>query len=355
LKVFFAFHRAERLNSAHVDLFAMSAIRLEGIRKSFAKGVPILSDLNLAVGEVERLAVVGPSGAGKTTLLRLIAGFEKPDAGRIFIGDREVTNLPPEQRDVAFVFQNHALYPHLTVEENLGFPLKLRGVARAEISNRVQTMAALLKIESFLKRRPPELSGGEAQRVALGRALIREPAALLMDEPLSSLPPDLRLQLRHELVKLHSKQPRPLLYVTHDHEDALALGQRVAVLHQGRFQQIGTPREIYERPANRFVASFIGKPTMNFLEARKAGPGSIVGIRPEHFEICDEKESMFSAKIEDIQYGGGHSDVVMVLNGSNLVVRRHGDVTFKLGDVVGLRAQPQNMHYFDQAGNRVES
>jgi multiple sugar transport system ATP-binding protein len=334
----------------------MSAIRLEGIRKSFAKGAPILSDLTLTVAEGERLAVLGPSGAGKTTLLRLIAGFEKPDGGRIFIGDRDVTNLAPEQRDIAFVFQNHALYPHLTVEENLGFPLKLRGVARADISNRVQAMAALLKIESFLKRRPPELSGGESQRVALGRALIREPAALLMDEPLSSLPPDLRLQLRHELVKLHAKQPRPLLYVTHDHEEALALGQRVAVLHEGRVQQIGTPRELYERPANRFVASFIGKPTMNFVEASKAGfPGTVVGIRPEHFEICDQTQSMFSAKIEDIQYGGAHSDLVATLNGSNVVIRRFGNPSFKVGDVVGLRAQPQNMHYFDQAGNRIES
>src|SRR4051812_20106671 len=298
----------------------MTAIRLEGICKSFAKGASVLSDLTLSVAGSERLAVVGPSGAGKTTLLRLIAGFEKPNAGRIFLGDREVTSLPPEQRDVAFVFQNHALYPHLTVEENLGFPLKLRCVGREEIAKRVNEMAGLLHLGRFLKRRPPELSGGEAQRVALGRALIRDPAALLMDEPLSSLPPDLRLQLRHELVKLHARQPRPLLYVTHDHEDALALGQRIAVLHEGRFQQIGTPREIYERPTHRFVAAFIGKPTMNFIKPPEAGsPGSVIGIRPEHFEICAEDQSMFSAKIEDVQYGGGHSDIFAVLNGSNVV------------------------------------
>ena len=334
----------------------MSAIRLEGIRKSFSKGAPILSDLYLTIADGERLAVVGPSGAGKTTLLRLIAGFEKADAGKIFIGEREVTNLPPEQRDVAFVFQSHALYPHLTVEENLGFPLKLRGVARTKIASRVNRMAALLKLEAFLKRRPPELSGGEAQRVALGRALIREPAALLMDEPLSSLPPDLRMQLRHELVKLHAKQPRPLIYVTHDHEDALALGQRVAVLNEGRLQQIGSPQEIYERPANKFVATFIGKPSMNFVDVRKAGyPGAVAGVRPEHFEICGENDALFTAKIEDLQFGGGHTDIVVRLNGSDVVVRHFGKCALRIGDVVPLRVRPENMHFFDEAGTRIQS
>src|SRR5437868_7800312 len=194
----------------------MTAIRLEGISKSFSKGAPILSDLTLAIAAGEHLAIVGPSGAGKTTLLRLLAGFEKLDAGKIFFGDRDVTNLPPEQRDVGFVFQTHALYPHLTVEENLSFPLRLRGFSRSEIAKRVREMATVLRVQQFLHRRPGELSGGEAQRVALGRALIREPSILLMDEPLSSLPPDLRLQLRHELITLHARQPRPLLYVTHD-------------------------------------------------------------------------------------------------------------------------------------------
>jgi ABC-type sugar transport system ATPase subunit len=334
----------------------MSAIRLEGIRKSFAKGAPVLSDLNVVVAAGERLAIVGPSGAGKTTLLRLIAGFDKPDAGKIFIGDRDMTDLPPEQRDIAFVFQNHALYPHLTVEDNLGFPLRLRGFTRAEVANRVNAMVSLLKLEPFLKRRPPELSGGEAQRVALGRALIREPAALLMDEPLSSLPPDLRLQLRHELVKLHTKQPRPLIYVTHDHEDALALGNRVAVLNDGRIQQIGTPREIYERPATRFVATFIGKPTMNFVDVRKAGFSSaIAGIRPEHFEICDEKDAIVKVQIEDIQYGGSHSDIVARMDGKDVIVRVFGACAWKVGDILRLRARRENMHFFDSAGNRIES
>jgi ABC-type sugar transport system ATPase subunit len=334
----------------------MNAIRLEGIRKSFAKGVPILSELNLAVAEGERLAVVGPSGAGKTTLLRLLAGFEKADAGKIFIGEREVTNVPPEQRDVAFVFQNHALYPHLTVEENLGFPLKLRGVERAEIAKRVTEMAELLRLEQFLKRRPGELSGGEAQRVALGRALIRQPAALLMDEPLSSLPPDLRLQLRHELVKLHSEQPRPLLYVTHDHEDALALGQRVAVLHEGRFQQIGTPRDIFTHPANKFVAGFIGKPSMNFLPANDSTKvAHTIGVRPEHFEMCGASEAWFSAKIDTVQYAGSHSDILARWEKGNIVFRVFGNNVPEAGEMIHLRARDENLHFFDSSGKRLES
>jgi multiple sugar transport system ATP-binding protein len=339
----------------------MTAIRLEGLQKSFDKGAPILSELTLSVAKDERVAVVGPSGAGKTTLLRLIAGFEKPDAGEIFIGDRDVTNLPPEQRDIGFVFQNHALYPHLTVEENLAFPLRLRNVPRAEIAKRVNEMATLLQLNSFLARRPQELSGGEAQRVALGRALIREPAALLMDEPLSSLPPDLRLQLRHELIKLHTKQPRPLFYVTHDHEEALAIGQRVAVLHHGDLQQIGSPREIYERPANRFVAGFVGRPTMNFVSGEwlkrqnkvNVAGAETIGIRPEHLELCDAADAWVSAVVDDIQYGGFHADVFAKSEAGNLIVRIFGAHALKVGETLPLRARPEFVHAFDAGGRRV--
>jgi ABC-type sugar transport system ATPase subunit len=337
----------------------MTAIRLEGLSKSFGKGPPILSNLTFEVGETERLAIVGPSGAGKTTLLRLLAGFEKPGTGKIFLNDREVTNLPPEQRDIGFVFQNHALYPHLTVQENLEFPLRLRNVARAEIAKRVGEISTLLQLQSLLRRRPAELSGGEAQRVALGRAVIRNPAALLMDEPLSSLPPDLRRQLRHELIELHAQRKCPMLYVTHEHEDALALGQRVAILHEGRFQQIGTAREIYDRPANRFVAGFVGKPSMNFLKAlsiSRAGQSvPIIGIRPEHFEICDAKDAWCAATIEHIEFGGPHTDFVVRSKEDQIVIRRYGPQCLKIGDSIHLCAAAENVHFFDSSGNRVDS
>ena len=336
----------------------MTAIRLEGLSKSFGASTPVLASFNLHAAAGERLALVGPSGAGKTTLLRLIAGFEKPDSGKIFIGDRDVTNLPPEQRDIAFVFQTHALYPHLTVEENLAFPLKLRNVPKSEIAKRIKDLSGLLKIDALLKRRPVELSGGEAQRVALGRALIREPAALLMDEPLSSLPPDLRLQLRHEIIRLHEKQKRPLLYVTHDHEEALAVGERVAVINGGIVQQIGTPREIYERPANRFVAVFVGKPTMNFIEVRKIGrdgkPAPWMGIRPEHFEICSADAGWFNAKIERIEFGGSYSDVIALFDGNLFVIRKIGEHSLQVGQEVSLRASNEHLHFFDLEGQRVQ-
>jgi ABC-type sugar transport system ATPase subunit len=337
----------------------MTAIRLERLSKSFTKGAPIVANLTLEIGEGERLAVVGPSGAGKTTLLRLIAGFERADAGKILIAERDVTELPPEKRDIGFVFQTHALYPHLTVRENLEFPLRLRDFSRAEMGTRVNEMAALLKLEQLLPRRPAELSGGEAQRVALGRALIRKPSVLLMDEPLSSLPPDLRLQLRHELVRLHSAHPVPLLYVTHDHEDALAFGQRVAVLHHGYLQQIGTPREIYEKPANRFVASFVGKPPMNMIDAEgtplKVPGAETIGIRPEHFKVCPASDAWFSGTITDVQYGGAQQDVFIRCDSIELLVRIFGAAELKLGELMHVRAEKEFVHAFDAAENRINS
>jgi len=337
----------------------MTAIRLEAIQKSFGKGAPVFSGLDLSIAAGEFLSIVGPSGAGKTTLLRLIAGLEAAEAGRIFLGDREVTKAPPEERDIAFVFQSHALYPNLTVEENLAFPLRLRGVGGAEIAERVRATAELLHIAAFLKRRPAELSGGEAQRVALGRALIRQPAALLMDEPLSSLPPDLRFRLRNELQRVHARERRTMLYVTHDHEDALALGQRVAVLNGGRIQQIGTPREIYERPANQFVAGFVGRPAMNFVPSeflRMPCAPATVGVRPEHLEICEAANAQLIGMVQNVHYLGGTSDIVVSAEGRELIVRCVRLQEVKAGAPIHLRAGREHLHLFDlKTGVRIEA
>jgi ABC-type sugar transport system ATPase subunit len=246
------------------------------------------------------------------------------------------------------VFQSHALYPHLTVAENLAFPLRLRNVSRSEIETRVKEIAARLELGALLDRRPAQLSGGESQRVALGRALIRKPAALLMDEPLSSLPPDLRARLRNELLRVHASEPRTTIYVTHDHEEALTLGQRVAILHEGSIQQIGSPREIYERPANRLVAGFVGKPSMNFFTR----DGAIVGVRPEHLKIGGD---LMQVRVESVQYLGPCSDVFARHEGGEIVIRHFGSRKFSIGEMLSVEARPEDLHRFDnKTGKRLE-
>ena len=246
----------------------MAGIVLEGVTKVFASDVVAVDDVSLEIGDGEFMVLVGPSGCGKSTILRILAGLEEVTAGEVYIDGSQVTDLPPKQRDVAMVFQNYALYPHMSVEQNLGFGLKLRKTAKPEIKRRVADAAKILGLEPLLARKPVALSGGQRQRVAMGRAMVREPKAFLMDEPLSNLDAKLRVQMRAQLAKLHDTLKTTTVYVTHDQVEAMTLGERVAVMRDGVLQQVDTPQNLYGNPSNLFVAAFIGSPPMNLVEAK---------------------------------------------------------------------------------------
>jgi multiple sugar transport system ATP-binding protein len=249
----------------------MARIVLDGVTKVFGSDVVAVNDVSLEITDGEFVVLVGPSGCGKSTILRLLAGLEEVTAGEIYVDERQVTDLPPKDRDVAMVFQNYALYPHMTVEQNLGFGLRLRKMPKDQIRSRVMDAARILGIESLLRRKPVALSGGQRQRVAMGRAIVREPRAYLMDEPLSNLDAKLRVQMRAELAKLHERLRTTTVYVTHDQVEAMTLGDRVAVLKDGVLQQVDTPQNLFNHPANLFVAAFIGSPPMNLVEAKVSG------------------------------------------------------------------------------------
>ena len=251
----------------------MAKVKLQNITKKF-KDSTAVKDVNLEVREGEFLVLLGPSGCGKTTTLRIVAGLEQPTEGEVFIGDAAVTDVQPKDRDIAMVFQSYALYPHMTVHDNLAFPLKMRKYSKEEIEQRVSMAASTLEITDFLQRRPKELSGGQRQRVALGRAIVRNPKVFLMDEPLSNLDAKLRVQTRIELKNLQKRIGTTTIYVTHDQAEAMTLADRVAVMKQGVIQQVGPPTEVYARPANKFVAGFIGSPAMNFLDGEVRADGS---------------------------------------------------------------------------------
>jgi len=320
----------------------MAEVKLTGVRKVYAKGDrPAVENFSLVVRDGEFLVLVGPSGCGKSTTLRMVAGLELPTCGRIEIGGRDVTDLPPKDRDIAMVFQNYALYPHMTVRENLSFALKLRRMPKAEIERRVSAAASALGLAPYLSRLPKALSGGQRQRVALGRAIVREPAAFLFDEPLSNLDAKMRVEMRAEIIRLHNRLGATMIYVTHDQTEAMTMGERIVVMSEGRIQQVAPPLELYERPANRFVAGFIGTPPMNLFPPGTMSPHRTIGLRPEHLTvkpIAEAGEADMPAEVDFVEPLGSET-LVHVVTGPmkfRAVVRVPGFAAFKAGERIAL-------------------
>ena len=360
----------------------MAAVSIRNVFKSFG-AVKVIQGISMDIKDGEFVVMVGPSGCGKSTLLRMVAGLESISAGEIAIGERVVNDLEPKDRDIAMVFQNYALYPHMTVYNNMAYGLKIQGRPKEDIDKRVQRAAEILELSKFLARRPRELSGGQRQRVAMGRAIVREPKVFLFDEPLSNLDAKLRVQMRSELQALHQRLGTTTLYVTHDQVEAMTLAHRMLVMNAGRSEQIGAPLEVYSKPATTFVAAFIGSPPMNLIPGRIAeagkmlagdGSGSVrlpearaslegrnvlLGVRPEHFEICEPGAAMLNPDIDFIELLGSDSLVYGHLgadkSGPRMAARLHTSVVAKEGRLP-LRFSAQHMHLFDpQSGKRLEA
>ena len=341
----------------------MASIRLEQVWKKYPNGHVAARGVNLAVGDGEFMVLVGPSGCGKSTALRMIAGLETPTEGRVVIGDRDVTELPPQDRDVAMVFQSYALYPHMTVRENLGFGLRMRGVAPAAIAARVESAAKALGLDAVLDRKPGQLSGGQRQRVALGRAIVREPLAFLFDEPLSNLDAKLRLETRAELARLHRRLAATMVYVTHDQEEALTLGSRVAVMSEGRVEQIGPPLEVYRRPATVFVATFVGSPAMNLLPAdlltsvdAPRPSDATLGVRPHDLTVVPHGTGDTDGVVDVVEPRGSELLLYIRLgaagDGPEIRVITPPDLEVAPDQVVGLRLDRGRLHFFDRESRR---
>ena len=330
----------------------MAAITLERVSRTFAGGHAAVRDVTLHIQDGELVVLVGPSGSGKSTILRLIAGLDEPTAGRILIGGRDVTALPPQQRDLAMVFQSYALYPHKTVRENLAFGLRMRGRPSADIERRVAEVATSLQITSLLDRRPAQLSGGQRQRVALGRAIAREPQAFLLDEPLSNLDPALRIDTRAELALLHRRLRTTMVYVTHDQEEAMKLGQRVVLLRDGRIEQEGPPMEIYRRPATMFAARFLGSPPMNLLRGLDlARPGGVIGVRPQDVSIGPAEGASLTGMVVVVEPAGSEQHVHIRLDGEpeqRLVVIVSADDIVAVNARVGVHLRRDRLHVFEE-------
>ena len=333
----------------------MGQIDLQDVRKEFPGGVVAVNDVSLEIPDGEFMVLVGPSGCGKTTLLRSIGGLEKVTSGRIVIGDRDVTRAEPSERDLAMVFQNYALYPHMTVRKNLGYGLRVRKTPKKEITRRVEEAAALLGLENLLDRRPGQLSGGQQQRVAMGRAIVREPAAFLMDEPLSNLDAKLRVATRGEILKLQKRLGTTTVYVTHDQVEAMTMGDRIAVMSGGVIKQLGTPKDVYENPQNVFVASFVGSPAMNLVPAPAidAGGSSLVaGFRPEHVELANGAMGdavRFSGRVDSVEYLGDEQLVHLLIRDTPVVVKLPTEKSVDGGETREFAVPRSRLVLFDAA------
>ncbi|UVF17922.1 sn-glycerol-3-phosphate ABC transporter ATP-binding protein UgpC [Microvirga terrae] len=359
----------------------MADVVLKNVQKSFAR-VKVIHGIDLDIRDGEFVVFVGPSGCGKSTLLRLIAGLEDITAGELFIGGDRVNDLVPAKRGIAMVFQSYALYPHMTVYDNMAFGLELAKSSKAEIDAKVREAARLLQIDSLLDRKPRQLSGGQRQRVAIGRAIVRDPKVFLFDEPLSNLDAALRVQTRIEIAKLHTDTRATMIYVTHDQVEAMTLADRIVVLNAGRIEQVGTPLELYHRPANLFVAGFIGSPQMNFIPCPIAGvgpnevlvalpsggtlavpaapervqPGDNVtlGVRPDHVRVS--AQGSFTGRVELVeQLGENHLLYVDVGQGRRLTLREPGDARHSVGAMVGLELDRESCHLFTKSGDALRS
>jgi multiple sugar transport system ATP-binding protein len=355
----------------------MASVAIRDVGKAFGS-FQVIHGVDVDIRDGEFVVLVGPSGCGKSTLLRMIAGLENITAGEIRIGERVVNDLPPKERDVAMVFQNYALYPHMTVAANMAFSMTLRGAPKAEIAARVKRASDILGLAPYLDRFPRQLSGGQRQRVAMGRAIVRDPRVFLFDEPLSNLDAKLRVQMRTEIKELHQRLKTTTIYVTHDQIEAMTMADKIVVMHDGRVEQIGEPLELYDRPRNLFVAGFIGSPAMNFLTGRlrlngasgfesadgthlpvaQAPAGSdgravVYGVRPEHFTLADDGSE---ATVQVVEPTGSEIQVVARLGGEEVVAVFRERHQFKPGDKIRLKPDPRLVHLFDAAsGQRLNA
>ena len=326
-------------------------IELRNVSKNFG-GTLVVDDLSLEIRDGEFVVLLGPSGCGKTTTLRMLAGLESVSSGDIFIGGERVNDVPTQHRDLAMVFQSYALYPHMTIAENIAYPLRVRKLDKAERTERVKRVAAMLEIESLLERKPRQLSGGERQRVALARAIVREPRAYLMDEPLSNLDARLRVQMRGELKRLQHQLGTTTIYVTHDQAEAMTLASRVAVMRKGRLQQFDTPMNIYNRPANRFVAEFVGSPSMNFIE----GNALTIGIRPEHIQVLTQPEDgAIAATVYVTELMGNETFVFLSLGANRLIARAPAEFRAELESTVWIKINTDKLHFFDEQNQATDN